>query len=219
MAHVLADDPSKAAFSVAGLLLMDSPHHVARSRLAGTTSKVRDRPVPHLVKTALENCDAMLQHWELPSWDAPAPGTRFTVDGRNFALCPGSVLYKAVGGAWGPVDARPWQPAAAAPAAAAAAPPPGVLIRCTRRAETHEGQGSAPCLVDVHRDATLLGWEGSHADFIKAVMDVDADHYALFDVGDEAKAGLAPRLSWGRWLTCADEAADGAGQCRPRYSR
>jgi hypothetical protein len=39
-------------------------------------------------------------------------------------------------------------------------------------------------LVDLFRDEKLLGWEARYPDFIKAVIDVDADHYNLFSMAD-----------------------------------
>ncbi|KAG6011488.1 hypothetical protein E4U41_005497, partial [Claviceps citrina] len=44
----------------------------------------------------------------------------------------------------------------------------------------------------------LLGWQGRYPDFIKAVIDVDADHYGLFDRTDvERMADVTARVGWG----------------------
>lgn len=186
MARMLADDRS-SNLSIAGLLIIDSPYHIARSKLTVPTTDTQIDGLPDLVQKAFDNCDIMLEHWDLPSWDGPACGgkdVKVGVAGRSFTLKPGSVLYKPVDGAWKPITTRTYNHETAVDEPKA--PPPGVMVRCTRPIEKPEGARD-PCLIDLYRDETLLGWEGNHADFIKAVIDVDADHYNVFDKYDQSK--------------------------------
>ncbi|POR34498.1 Uncharacterized protein TPAR_05300 [Tolypocladium paradoxum] len=186
MARMLADNPA-SNISIAGFLIIDSPYHIARSKLTVTTTDPQFDGLPDLVQKAFDNCDIMLEHWDLPSWDGPACGgkdVKIGVAGRSFALEPGSVLYKQVDGAWKPITTRMYKHEKTVDEPRE--PPPGVMVRCTRPTEKPEG-ASDPCLIDLYRDETLLGWEGNHADFIKAVIDVDADHYSVFDKYDQPK--------------------------------
>ncbi|UNI25041.1 hypothetical protein JDV02_010749 [Purpureocillium takamizusanense] len=190
MARMLADDPS-TDLSIAGFLIIDSPYHLARAKIPTQTTKSKIDGIPPLVQKAFDNCDAMLQHWDLPSWDAPSDTdaeTELRVAGRSFTLQRGSVLYKAVDEDWKPLSVRRLEHyEKAAEDKPVAAPPPGVMIRCTRHTQkADEAQPGTP-LIDVFRDEKLLGWEGNHADFIKAVIDVDADHYGVFDKDDQPK--------------------------------
>ena len=196
MARMLAEDPS-SKLSIAGFLIIDSPHHIARSKLAVPTSDTELVGIPDLVQKSFDNCDIMLEHWDLPSWDGPACGGRevtIGVAGSRFALEPGSVLYKPVDGVWKPIPVREYKHEH--PVDEPRAPPPGVMIRCTRPTEKPKGATDV-CLIDLHRHETLLGWEGRHADFIKAVIDVDADHYNVFDKYDQIKVRIKPTLSFG----------------------
>ncbi|KAG5974907.1 hypothetical protein E4U55_007971 [Claviceps digitariae] len=88
-------------------------------------------------------------------------------------------------------------PAPPAPAAPGT-PPPAVLLRCTKLSKpSPDSAPDLPCLVDLYRSEKLLGWEGQYPDFIKAVIDVDADHYNIFDRGDMKKmADVTARVGW-----------------------
>ncbi|KAG5929620.1 hypothetical protein E4U53_002411 [Claviceps sorghi] len=229
MAHMLARDPAAYPIHITGLLLIDSPHHIARSRIARPVARPRLVDLPDLVRTAFANCDAMLQHWELPRWDGrrTAPG-EVAAGGRRFRMRAGEVLYKpATGGAatWSVVggvegaeakteegagakteegacaktkDAAEAKPASLPPAPAPGPPPPAVLLRCTRPAAPSPGSApGVPCLVDLHRADKLLGW-GRYPEFIRAVIDVDADHYGLFDRTDMGRMeDVTARVAWG----------------------
>ncbi|KAK4092788.1 Amt4 [Purpureocillium lilacinum] len=187
MARILAEDPSKN-LSIAGFLIIDSPYHIARSKLTMKTTKSKLDGIPPLVQKSFENCDIMLRHWDLPSWDGPSgegKETTLRVAGRGFTLQPGSILYKALGDTWKPIDVRQYEHETAADKPIS--PPPGVMIRCTRHTQKADESEPGVALIDIFRDDTLLGWEGKHADFIKAVIDVDADHYRVFDKDDQAK--------------------------------
>ncbi|KAM4054542.1 thioesterase domain-containing protein [Hirsutella rhossiliensis] len=173
MAHMLAHDPS-TNISIAGILSIDSPYHIASSKLTAPTSEAKIEDITDLVQKSFENCDVMLREWDLPSWQGPSGGGReveVRVAGQSFTLQPGRLLYKPLGEDWKPIIG----------------PPPGVMIRCTRPAEKVAGSGPEPASIDRYRNETLLGWEGNYADFIRAVIDVDDDHYKIFDKYDEDK--------------------------------
>lgn len=193
MARMLADDPS-TNLSIAGFLIIDSPYHIPRSELTIATCKSKVDDIPDLVQRAFDNCDRMLQHWSLPCWDGPAckgNDVEARVGGKNFALPLGRVLHKPVNDSWRPIKTQLYQHQDSGNEPAT--PPPAVMVRCTRPAAKEEGAGeSEPCLIDLHREKTLLGWEGNYSDFIKAVMDVDADHYTVFDKFDQVKVCFAP---------------------------
>ncbi|PNY24615.1 Uncharacterized protein TCAP_05446 [Tolypocladium capitatum] len=189
MARMLADDPS-INLSIAGCLMIDSPYHVALSKwTVPATNPPRDG-LPDLVLKSFDLSSAMLQHWDLPSWDGPACGgqdVEVGVAGRSFTLAPGTVLYKPLGGAWKPITARVYRHEETVDEPRA--PPPAVVVRCTRSTPTPEGV-SGRCRVDFYRDETLLGWEGNHADFVKAVFDIDDDHISVFDTYDRPKMNV-----------------------------
>ncbi|KAJ6444872.1 Amt4 [Purpureocillium lavendulum] len=187
IARMLAEDPSKK-LSVAGFLIIDSPYHIARAKLTQKTTRSKIDGIPPLVQKAFDNCDVMLRHWDLPSWDGPSDGgkeTKLRAGGRGFTLQPGTVLHKPLNEAWKEVGVKQYQHESTVDKPIA--PPPGVMIRCTRHTQKAEGAGPEPALIDIFRDETLLGWEGNHADFLKAVIDVDADHYGIFDRDDQSK--------------------------------
>ncbi|KAG6116123.1 hypothetical protein E4U13_002086 [Claviceps humidiphila] len=224
MAHQIAKNPERYPFSVAGLLLIDSPYHIARSKISQPHSKAPLGNVPDLVRTAFEHCDAMLQQWDLPRWSGTegAQETDLEVSGgQRFKLQRSEVLYKpATGGAktWSTIRTGTLTStevstteapttnvnvlnAASAPedVVIPGSPPPAVLIRCTQFAKrSPEISSNYPCLVDLNRNEKLLGWEGRYPEFIKAVIDVDADHYRLFDrTHMERMEDVTARLAWG----------------------
>lgn len=213
MARVIASDPASYSISVAGLLIIDSPYHIARSKITVPTSKAELPGLPALVEKSFDNCDDMLQDWDLPSWDSPDGGggctdAQFTVGGKTFRVPNGEVLRKPANSDpldnnWETVAVKPYKmdPRSNTPGTGAAgSPPPAVLLRCIKRAKPKsnlgdrhglsQGQGQGHngdtpgCLVDLFRHETLLGWEARYPDFIKAVIDVDADHYNLFERTD-----------------------------------
>ncbi|KHN99804.1 Esterase-like protein [Metarhizium album ARSEF 1941] len=202
VARVIATSPGTYPFSVAGLLIIDSPYHVARSKITVPTSKPELAGLPPRVQKSFSNCDDMLQHWDLPPWEASPSDAgaeaKFTVAGEAFAVRKGEVLHKPVGSdvhddKWQTISVQTYVGDAQLDTwrtGAGGSPPPAVLMRCIKRAKPKQSNGSngrsevaaaPPCLVDLFRDEKLLGWEARHPDFIKAVIDVDADHYNLFD--------------------------------------
>ncbi|KAG5912699.1 hypothetical protein E4U42_001984 [Claviceps africana] len=227
MAHLVARNPTAYPVRITGILLIDSPHHVARSSIVRPVARPQLIGLPDLVCTAFDHCDAMLQHWELPRWrGARAAACEVAVGGRRFRLRDSEVLYKPAeggGDTWSTIaggeattdaeeraeaktDAEEKAEAkkkaeeeAEESASLPGPPPPGVLLRCTRPAVPRpDGPPGAPCLVDLHRADKLLGWGGRHAGFIRAVIDVDADHYGLFDRTDMSRMeDVTARVAWG----------------------
>lgn len=215
MAHMIALDPDAHPVSVAGILIIDSPYHIARSSITQPVSKARLTNIPDLVQKSFDNCDAMLRNWHLPRWSGgeAREADYFAVGGRDFKLGPSEVLHiPAAGGAgtWSTISTEKQGTGSANASANASAgessglapgsPPPAVLVRCTRAARpVAEAQDvAAPCLVDLFRGERLLGWEGRYAEFIKAVVEVDADHYGLFNRADAARMDdVTARLGWG----------------------
>lgn len=217
MAHMIALDPDAHPVSVAGMLIIDSPYHIARSSITQPVFKARLTNIPDLVKKSFENCDAMLQNWHLPRWTGGefARDADLAVGGRDFKLGPSEVLHVPSAGGpetWSIISTEKQGTGSATATANANAnagessglapgsPPPAVLIRCTRAVRpVAESQGvAAPCLVDLFRGERLLGWEGRYAEFIKAVIEVDADHFGLFDRADAARMDdVTARLGWG----------------------
>lgn len=187
MARMLARDAA-AAVSIAGFLFIDSPYHDASLKRTAKTSEPRIEGINDLVQKSLDNCDVMLKYWELPTWEGPSgrgEKREVRVAGQRFPLLPGSVLYKPLSEGWKCIKTRQYQHDESVDEPVT--PPPGVLIRCTRPAETVEGSGLEPTSIDLHRNETLLGWEGSYPDFLVAVFDVDTDHYKVFGQFDEEK--------------------------------
>lgn len=186
---MLADDP-KARVSVVGQLIIDSPHHIPRSRLKTDTVDPELKGMPGLVQKAFDNCDIMLEDWELPNWDAPSGGAKLSQvsvrGGKVFDVRPGKALYKPLVGDWRAIDHRIHQHGEPARLGKLVAPPPAVMVRCVKPVPKTL-QSEKPALIDLHRKDTLLGWQGSYPDFIKATIDVDADHYNVFDRTDGAK--------------------------------
>lgn len=218
MARMLAQDPS-TSLSIAGILLIDSPYHMAHATLTRSFSEPIAEGMTDLLRKSFENCEDMLKTWNLPSWEGPLGGgkeVRCRVAGRTFALRPGSVLYKAPGEDWTAVDTRQFRHEGAAQDGVS--PPPAVLIRCTRPAQTMPCSGPEPALIDLHRDETLLGWEGNYPDFIRAVIDVDDDHYRVFDKYDEHKVSQTRRRFVKRAAEeCTDADPDVARPLRARH--
>lgn len=209
MARILAEEDTRKGDSikVVGLLLIDSPYHIpwdaagpdgdARSgvqRQQHSQPSVED--LPPLVATAFEQCENMLRSWALPAWPRPAcqgADVEVTADGRRHRVRCGTILYKPHGaGEWTTVE-RPVHPRLAAPAEPhGCAPPPGVMLRCIRRKESADGP-DRPCRIDEFRDDCLLGWEKGYASFVKATMEIDSDHYGVFDKYDRKHVSVDPQ--------------------------
>lgn len=71
--------------------------------------------------------------------------------------------------------------------------PLAILVRCKEYFTNQEGSSDI-CMVDLQRHERLLGWEASHVSFIKAVVEVDANHYNIFDVNDSFKVRMIPSV-------------------------
>ncbi len=176
---MLADDKPSKIF-VAGVVLIDSPYHIPWSKLSLSISEPDFDGIPDLVRKSIDNCDKLLNTWELPPWDGPAcegKEVRFTVSGRSFSLQAGHVLYKPLQGEWRAMESRMFQHTETSQQPIS--PPPAIMVRCVQRAPTRD-MSSNPCRIDLLRDEPMLGWDGNHPDFIKAVIEVDADHFNIF---------------------------------------
>lgn len=186
IARILADK-ANSRFSIAGMLIIDSPWHVPRDRLRSSTVEPELSGFPPLVQKCFENCDVMLEKWELPRWDAPAGGdgdARLATGGRSFNIRPNEFIYKPLDGDWRTETFQQYdhQEISEKPKS----PPPAVLIRCVQPVKKAT-ESEDPALIDIWRDEPLLGWERNYPDYIKATIDVDADHYNIFERTQMAK--------------------------------
>lgn len=200
IARMLADDPN-AKISVAGMLLIDSPRHIARSKVTVPTSAPALSNLPDLVIKSFDNCDIILQDWDLPTWDGPTKegkDVRVGVGGRSFTVNQNKVLYKPLRSPWKVIETKTFKHETVVENPKA--PPPAVLMRCVRHVKKLVSDSTGPCLIDLHREKTLLGWEEDYPDFVKACIDVDADHYDIFDhlSHDKVSAIYAGVKSWPR---------------------
>ncbi|KAI9152063.1 putative thioesterase lcsE [Paramyrothecium foliicola] len=189
IARLLADDPS-SGIVVAGLLIIDSPRHIPRSELRASTVEPELSELPELIKKSFDNCDEMLDTWQLPTWNAPTKEGKslpVAVTGRTYTIQPGTVLHKPLQGGWTLRESKRFN--FETPTEETKAPPPAVLIRCTLPAKKSKAAQNSqdPCLIDLFRDEPLLGWEGAYPDYIVASIDVEADHYNVFDKFDNDK--------------------------------
>ncbi|KAH7042807.1 esterase-like protein [Macrophomina phaseolina] len=209
MARMLAAKPSSSRISVAGLLIIDSPFHIPWSAFPAPVSAASLPGLPDLVRKSLDNCDGLLASWQLPEWDGDAGRGRELRCAAAATIPPVSVLYTPLRRERTLVAVQPF-PAGAAPLRQdGVAPPPGVLLRCVERVPSEEPRGP-PCRVDYFRDELVLGWDGRHPEFIKAVFDVDSHHYNIFDFKKvkQVTAQLNEALTI---LECASAAGPRAG--------
>lgn len=195
IARILADEPSPR-FSVAGIVLADTPFHLSRDLPDGATSEPDLAHLPDLVRKSLEICSDMMKEWELPLWGRPALDgrtVRLSVGfGQTFDVEDGSILHKSLDDFWRCVQSEPFRQEQDSGNLRASiegddeeendsdAPPPAVLLRCVEYAPTIPGSDT-PASVDMYRDQLFLGWDGSYPNFIKASLDTGAQHYNLFD--------------------------------------
>ncbi|KAF2149924.1 alpha/beta-hydrolase [Myriangium duriaei CBS 260.36] len=179
IARILADEPN-SLMSVAGLLLIDSPYHVPLSQLPPEEGEPDFDNLPELVRKALDECDDLLVDWHLPSWDGPAcegKDAYIVAGNRNFSLHCGDVIHKPSTGDWRLIRSKEYQ--SDEPEHKAMVPPPAVLVKCNRPVPA-KNEKDGCCRVDMYRDDVMLGWSGRYPNFIKAVLEVDADHYNIF---------------------------------------
>lgn len=194
MAHVVASNDS-CELNVVGLIMMDSHYHgpstsidLNVSRQLTERSRSETLPgghpggLPETVKTSFETCDKLLQDWELPQWDGP------TFKGDKLQLCNaencwvlehGNALHKSTERSWDVVEVE--TKAQLKSISQFINPPPTVAIHCVNSAAGDRKK---------HKAENLLGWAGVYPEFIKIVIDLDAEHYDLFDPNDEVKVRL-----------------------------
>jgi hypothetical protein len=177
---MLKDAPS-SKLRIDGLLLIDSPYHTALCRQPRSEATPDFDGLPELVRKSLENCDDLLENWDLPQWDGPsnaAKPVRVSLRGEKFPLRDGSVLYKPLQESWRTVKTRTFQQEKLSEQGAT--PPPAVIVRCVQKTPTKTPSDEL-CRVDKYRDEPLLGWDHNYPSFIKAAIDTDTHHYNIFD--------------------------------------
>lgn len=183
VARFLAQDP-EAKIKVLGIVMMDTPYHIPYSREEGPTDDPVIENIPASIQKCFDRCDEMLNDWEVPKWDGPACDGKtvfFGVGGRRYSVPPGKVLYKPFQGTWSSVEVPQYKPSEESqPDKALIAPPPTVLIRSTQAMPLPEGR-TQPFIIDKYRNDRTLGWAGSTPEFIKAVIDVNSNHYEMFE--------------------------------------
>ncbi|KAL1297536.1 hypothetical protein AAFC00_006108 [Neodothiora populina] len=188
MARMIAADRSEPRLHVKGMVIIDSPFHTPLKDLSVETAKPELSHLPELVRKSLHNCGALLADWSLPEWDADAykdRGIRTVVDSTSadVDVPAGQVWYKPLKGPAEvvPVSRASPPPAKADPDASHDVPPFSVLLRCVDRAPSTDPDSTKPAHIDIRRDQLVLGWDENYPEFIKAVIDVDAHHYNLFE--------------------------------------
>ncbi|KAL0936941.1 Polyketide synthase PksR [Colletotrichum truncatum] len=137
--------------------------------------------IPELVQKCFDNCNGLLDTWKLLPWDKPVCDGRdvcVSVDGEKFRLQNDEVLYKPINDRWQTLETRTFD-GVQMPLRQPISPPPGVLIKCVQRVPV-KGSTTDPVQVDLDRDEPLLGWEGNHPEFLKAVIEADAHHFNVF---------------------------------------
>ncbi|KAL6872381.1 alpha/beta-hydrolase [Trichoderma longibrachiatum] len=191
VARFLAEDP-EATIKVLGIVMMDTPHHLPWSQVDGPTDDPVIENIPPAIQKCFERCDEMIEHWEVPRWDGPACDGKpvfFGVGGRRYSVPPGKVLYKPFEGAWSPVEVPRYdKPAEEASQSekGSITPPPTVLIRAIQSMPLPEGR-TEPYIIDKHRNDRTLGWSANAPEFIKAVIDVNSNHYEMFEKTNAAQ--------------------------------
>lgn len=188
VARFLAEDP-EAKIKVLGIIMMDTPYHTPYSQEEGPTDDPVIENVPEAVQKCFDRCDEMLENWEVPKWDKPASDGNFAyvgVDGKRYPVTPGNLLYKPFDGEWSSIEVPQYKPLGesqpeeeSGPGKAILMAPPTVLLRCTDPMPLPEGR-TQPFIIDKYRSDRTLGWSGNTLDFIRAVIDVQSNHYEMF---------------------------------------
>ncbi|RFU76197.1 hypothetical protein TARUN_6071 [Trichoderma arundinaceum] len=188
VARFLAEDP-EAKIKVVGIVMMDSPYHIPYSQEEGSTDDPTIDNIPEPIQKCFDRCDEMLEDWEVPKWDGPACDGKivfFGVGGRRYSVPPGKVLYKPFQGTWSSVEVAQYKPSEESQPEKDSQPektltaPPTVLIRCTQSMPLPEGR-TERFIIDKYRSDLTLGWAGNSPEFIKAVIDVNSNHYEMFE--------------------------------------
>ncbi|KAL7947432.1 alpha/beta-hydrolase [Trichoderma barbatum] len=196
VARFLADDP-EATIKVLGIVMMDTPYHIPYNQVEGLTDDPVIENIPEPIQKCFDRCDEMMDDWEVPRWDGPTYNGKpvfFGVGGRRYSVAPGKVLYKPFEGTWSPVEvpqySKPSEESEAGkgsqPETSSILPPPTVLIRATLSMPLPEGR-TEPFIIDKYRGDRTLGWSANSPDFIKAVLDVNSNHYEMFDKDNGAQ--------------------------------
>jgi hypothetical protein len=96
MANILARTPY-ASLSVAGMVIVDSPYHMPWSQLIKSSRELDIGDLPPLVRKSFDNCDEMLDTWELPRWSSTAAFAtvplRCHVRGKSYVLEQSEVVH------------------------------------------------------------------------------------------------------------------------------
>ncbi|KAL7793645.1 Alpha/Beta hydrolase protein [Trichoderma ceciliae] len=210
VARFLADDP-EAKIKVVGIVMMDTPYHIPYNQEQGPTDDPDIENIPEPVQKCFDRCDEMLEDWEVPKWDGPTCNGKivfFGVGGRRYSVPPGKVLYKPFQGTWSSIEVPQYKPSeesqpekGSRPQETWIAPPPTVLIRSTQAMPLPEGR-TDPFIIDKYRGDNTLGWSGKVPEFIRAVIDVNSNHYEMFEKAN----GNQVRWSTSRW---AEQPEDG----------
>lgn len=170
-------------FYVMGILMVDSPIQIPTSTLPPCGPDPDFSDLPDLVRKSFDKFDAMLSVCDLPTWDSPAcqgKPVRLAAGGKTFTVETDQVLHLPLDGGWTTASlTKTPQEGRMEVTEQFTGPPPAVLVRCLRRTPT-DAPSQGPSQVDRYRDDLLLGWEGRHQSFIKAVIDVDKHHFNVF---------------------------------------
>lgn len=204
MARFLANDKS-SNIHIKGMILIDSPFHVPWKESASEVSKAVLPKLPALVQKSFDNCKDLLSEWRLPDWSQQ--GLSEYAPGQTFLVPPHRILYQPLHGGVAVMPTVPFQPAEknddrVIVEDVSAFPPIAVLLRCTHPVPSADS--GKPARVDLFRDKLVLGWDEHYPEFIKAVIDVDAHHYNLFEYtrSDFSKVGQLRR----HWQLFSDKA-------------
>nr|ATQ39430.1 esterase-like protein [Beauveria felina] len=170
-------------FYVTGILMVDSPIQIPTSTLPPCGPDPDFSDLPDLVRKSFDKFDDMLSVCGLPAWESSAcqgKPVRLAAGGKTFTVDTDQVLHLPVDGGWTAASlTKSPQEGRMDVTNQFTGPPPAVLVRCLRRTPTN-APSQLPSQVDRHRDDLLLGWEGRHQSFIKAVIDVDKHHFNVF---------------------------------------
>jgi hypothetical protein len=199
----LAED-SEAKIKVVGIVMMDTPYHSPYNQEEGPTDDPVIENIPEPVQKCFDRCDEMLDDWEVPKWDGPACDGRavfFGVGGRRYSVPPGKVLYKPFQGTWSSIEVPQYKPSEESQPPqepqsekASIVPPPTVLIRSILPMPLPEGR-TEPFIIDKYRSDHTLAWSGNAPEFIKAVIDVNSNHYEMFEKTNNAQVRI-PISQW-----------------------
>ena len=207
---MLAAD-SSSDISVKGLLIIDTSYHIPWSKFQFQPSEPHLPALPKEVLRSFQNCKSLLDTWELPQWDAAAYKGRTvhcTVKNDHLAknimsIPAGHVLHKPLQSesriiAVANVKHDPQEAGSDDDSFNSVSrggyslspvlllPPSAVLLRCNEYTKSKDPSGP-PTRMDCFRTKRLLGWDENYPEFIKAVIDLDAHHYNIFDID---KVGL-----------------------------